>query len=155
MQLPACMQPSRIDIDTNIAPSHVSNPSSTIIADLCGCMDSDIEKLPEDSPIIYDMLNDRLELKALTLSNWPAPVTMGNMSYAEVVAIAASAKKEMEDAVHPKPSTGGAGTCTEGLPDKARQPCCPGCSQTLTEKKCETSDHFNCSCNALPVQWLR
>ena len=38
---------------------------------------------------------------------------------------------DLHPKVHPTPNKAGAGTCTEGLPSAARQPCCPGCVQTV------------------------
>ena len=71
------------------------------------------------------------------------------VTYAAVVAAAAARRTEMEKEVHPKPSIGGAGTCTAGLPSTSRQPCCLGCkARGLLHFKCvdESAGGGECSC---------
>ena len=96
------------------------NPYSRITGatatDLCGCQvgsgSNDMRRLPQ--PVVFDMFHDMQELHPIdSEAGWPAG---SESSYAEVVALANRTKATMEAAVHPRPSSAGAGVCTKGLP---------------------------------------
>jgi len=101
------------------AASKLTGTTATL---LCGCDTKDFNWF--DKPLVYDMLNDRLELHNFTADNWPASL---KVTYKDVVAAAEAEKARMEQEIHAKPDITGAGTCTAGLPAVWRQPCCPGC----------------------------
>ena len=134
------------------------NPSSRLVgataSELCGCSEKDLtwygkngsssSALPHP---VYDMATEegRMETNALSPATWPNATT--NLTYAEVVRMAIEAKAAMIAQVDPKPDHNGAGTCTEGLPGMARQPCCPGCRQLFVGLKCVDSKDKECDCN--------
>lgn len=114
-------------------------------SDLCGCGEADLIS-HEAAPIVYDMLTDPGETAALTNATWPVHA---GIAYATVVERAAARRRAMEAEVHPRPSLGGGGTCTSGLPSPARQPCCEGCHAVgLLSLRCVRDDdeHAECSC---------
>lgn len=90
--------------------------------ELCGCKDSDMDV--QSPPLVYDMLKDPMELQPLSEDTWPSDV---KLSMTEAISRAEKRKEQMLADFNPKPTMGGAGTCTSGLPAPTRQPCCPGC----------------------------
>jgi hypothetical protein len=107
----------------------------TNATELCGCGHHDLIS-HEDHPIVFDLDHDLTESVPLNASNWPAGATM---SYEAAVSKARAAREAMEADLHPKPSIGGAGTCTAGLPAASRQPCCPGCHKSIFHHQCTHS----------------
>ena len=113
------------------------NPLSVRYApatELCGCERKDLIWLPHDESIVFDMSVDELELNPLGPDNWPADT---DTTYEDIMFAANVAKQQLIDEVDPKPTIWGAGNCTAGLPNPARQSCCQGCHQpTLFFKNC-------------------
>ena len=95
--------------------------------------------------MIYDMQTDIMELRPLTPATWPDGSAT---DYGRVMAAAVAARDAMVRQIHPSPNKAGAGSCTAGLPEAARQPCCPGCSQKLSAfGKCVKGLDKECECN--------
>ena len=115
---------------------------------LCGCGDADVVS-HEEAPLVFDLEHDVFEETPLTNESWPRFNT-STPSYYAVVQTATVARIAMEVQLHPKPSIGGAGTCTAGLPSAARQPCCEGCHKRLLGHSCvyvHTGDVCTCRLN--------
>lgn len=107
--------------------------TGTNATQLCGCADRDLDS-HEDVPVVFDLDHDPFEANPLTKATWPAGA---GVSYSALVSQAHVARTAMEAELHPKPSLGGAGTCTAGIPSASRQPCCAGCKASgLIHLKC-------------------
>ena len=112
-------------------------------SELCGCGGHDYDVLPEDSPIVYNILNDPFESKPFNRS------TLAEYEY--IIAAAKGARDAMLKSFDPKPDLFGAGTCTAGLPNHNRQPCCPNCLQpNLFHSRCHDKHGKDCTCNTIP-----
>ena len=99
-------------------------------------------------PVVFDLDADPMEKVPLNATNWPSsahPIT-----YQDVWSTANATREAMLAQIDPKPEPGGGGTCTAGLPQVSRQPCCPGCHKPLFggDHKCVHDDDHSrvCTC---------
>lgn len=104
--------------------SELAAPAS----DLCDCTLANMHIFPDAAPLVYDVLHDPFEQVPLTAANWPSDTSF---TYRQAISTASQARIQMQNTVNPQPDKQGAGSCTAGLPAAWRQPCCPGCHQTI------------------------
>lgn len=133
-------------ICVNCCNGRRNNTGDVPFTTLCDCSDSRITWHSASNPPVYDIVNDPIEEQILDASNWPSKT---GTTYLEVVRLANSAKEAQVKELHPKPNPQGFGSCTAGTYDKCRQPCCPGCKQTVTfVGNCVSASGHECFCDS-------